>query len=203
MAAGGASISGITAGSTSFGTLTEVAGAANKLVMKTEPSSSVNAGAVLGTQPAVYVEDQYGNVRTVDNTTVVTATVGTGTGPMTSTITATASGGTATFSGLAAPTLAQTGMKLTFTSGVPASAVDGTSIAVNAGSVSAYKLSAGSTTPAAGATDQLTVTQVDQYGNATSLNGDVTTLVFSGLPTTGGTPTVTDKGALPGTRGRR
>ncbi|MGD0539347.1 MAG: hypothetical protein ABSC03_17075, partial [Verrucomicrobiota bacterium] len=63
-----------------------------------------------------------------------------------------------------------------------------------AGTVSAYKLSAASTTPTAGATDQLTVTQVDQYGNATSLSGTVTTLVFSGLPTTGGTPTVTDTG---------
>src|ERR1035441_1321646 len=36
--------------------------AANKLVMKTEPSSSVAAGAALSTQPAVYVEDTYGNV---------------------------------------------------------------------------------------------------------------------------------------------
>ena len=110
----------------------KVLGAASKLVMKTEPSSSVTAGGTFSTQPAVYVEDTYGNVVTSDSSTV-TATVGTGTGPLTGTLTAVASSGVATFSGLAAPTLAQTGLKLTFTDGSLASAVDTTSITVSPG----------------------------------------------------------------------
>jgi len=84
-------------GSTIFGTLTEVVGAASKLVMNTEPSSSVTAGAAFSTQPAVYVEDAYGNVVT-GNSSTVTATVQAGTGPLTGTTTATASSGVATFS---------------------------------------------------------------------------------------------------------
>jgi len=62
---------------------------------------------------------------------VVTATVGTGTGPLTGTLTATAVNGVVTFSGLAAPTTAQSGLKLTFTGSGLTSAVDGTSILVN------------------------------------------------------------------------
>jgi hypothetical protein len=112
--------------------LTVSAAAANKLAMKTEPSTPVEAGAVFSTQPAVYVEDTYGNVVTTDSSTV-TATVGTGTGPLTGTTTATASSGVATFSGLAAPTTVQTGLKLTFTDGSLASVADTTSIAVTGG----------------------------------------------------------------------
>ena len=55
---------------------------------------------------------------------------------MTGTLTAVASSGVATFSGLAAPTLAQTGLKLTFTDGSLASAVDATSITVTAATAS-------------------------------------------------------------------
>ena len=101
--------------------ITVTAGTASKLVMKTEPSASVTAGAAFSTQPAVYVEDTYGNVVT-GNSSTVTATVQAGTGPLTGTLTAVASSGVATFSGLAAPTLAQAGLKLTFTDGSLASA---------------------------------------------------------------------------------
>ena len=54
--------------------ITVTATTASKLVMKTEPSSSVAAGGAFSTQPAVYVEDTYGNVVTTDGSTV-TATV--------------------------------------------------------------------------------------------------------------------------------
>ena len=68
------------------------------------------------------------------------------------------------------------------------------SLTVGAGSHSAYKMTAASTTPAAGATDALTITAVDQYGNTvTSVTGLDESLTFSGLSTTGGTPTVTNK----------
>ncbi len=104
----------------------------NKLVMKTEPSASVTASGTFSQQPAVYVEDTYGNVVTGDSTSTVTASVQAGTGPLTGTTTATASSGVATFSGLAAPTLAQTGLKLTFTDNSPGSPKvdDATSITV-------------------------------------------------------------------------
>ena len=46
--------------------------AAYQLVVYTQPSSSATAGAAFGTQPVIYVEDQYGNVETGDNPTVVT-----------------------------------------------------------------------------------------------------------------------------------
>ena len=111
--------------------------AASKLVMKTEPSSTVSAGGTFSSQPVVYVEDTYGNVVTGDRTSTVTATVQAGTGPLTGTTAATVSSGVATFSGLAAPTLAQAGLKLTFTdnsSGSP-TVNDTTSITVNAGAV--------------------------------------------------------------------
>jgi hypothetical protein len=106
-------------------------GAASKLVMKTEPSATILAGATFSTQPAMYVEDANGNLVGTNNSTIVTATVGTGTGSLTGILTATAVNGVVTFSGLAAPTTAQNGLLLTFTASGLTSAVDDTSITVN------------------------------------------------------------------------
>jgi len=147
--------------------ITITAGTANKLVMKTSPSSSVAAGAAFGTQPAVYVEDSYGNVVTGDSSTVVTATVGTGTGPLTGTLAATTSGGTATFSGLAAPTLAQSGLELTFTGSGLTSAVDTTSITITAATANKLVFTThpgGATAGSAFGTQPVVKTQ-DAYGN--------------------------------------
>jgi len=106
-------------------------GAASKLVVTTEPSSTVLAGATFSTQPVVYIEDANGNLLGTNSSIVVTAAVGTGMGSLTGTLTATAVNGVVTFNGLAAPTTAQNGLKLTFTSSGLTSAVDGTSITVN------------------------------------------------------------------------
>ncbi len=65
-------------------------------------------------QPVVYVEDQYGNRETGDNTTQVTASLNTGSGPLQGTTTVTVSGGIATFTNLADAT-AET-IRLRFTS---------------------------------------------------------------------------------------
>ncbi|MEI7902163.1 MAG: Ig-like domain-containing protein, partial [bacterium] len=168
--------------------ITVSAAAANKLVMKTAPSSSVAAGATFGTQPAVYVEDQYGNVLTGDNGTVVTATVGTGTGPLTGTLTATASGGTATFSGLAAPTLAQTGLQLTFTADSLSSAVDTTSITVSAAAANKLVFTtqpSASTVAGVAFATQPVVTIEDQYGNTVTSGAD--SMVSVALTLTSGT----------------
>src|SRR5262249_18751620 len=69
----------------------------------------------------------------------------------------------------------------------------GVSLTVSAAIANAYRLTAASTT--AGASDQLTITLVDQFGNTvTGFSGDKT-LTFSGLSTSpsGAVPTVTDK----------
>ncbi len=106
-------------------------GLASKLVMKTEPSSTVIAGMTFATQPSLYIEDANGNLVGTNNSTVVTATVGFGTGPLTGTLTATSVNGVVMFSGLAAPTTAQSGLKLAFTASGLTSAADATSITVN------------------------------------------------------------------------
>ena len=74
-----------------------------------------------------------------------------------------------------------------------------------AGIPNAYRITANTSTPAAGASDQLTLTLVDQYGNTvTSFSGD-RTLTFSSLPTAadGTYPTVSDKNGLAVNQGTR
>ena len=146
--------------------ITVSASTAAKLAMKTEPSASVTAGGTFGTQPAVYVEDTYGNVVT-SNSSTVTATVGTGIGPFTGTLTATASSGVATFSGLDAPTLAQTGLKLTFTDGALTSVADATSITVNAGSATKLAITTIASQQISAAFN-VVVNSTDAYGNASN-----------------------------------
>jgi len=62
------------AGTTSYGTLTMVAGTASKLGFTQQPSSSPS-GVVFLTQPKVAVQDAVGNTITSDNTTTVTLTL--------------------------------------------------------------------------------------------------------------------------------
>jgi hypothetical protein len=79
------------------------------------------------------------------------------------------------------------GLELEVLAGLP--------VTVSPALANAYRISAASTTPTAGASDQLTLTLVDQYGNTeTGFSGDKT-LTFSGLSTSpnGTVPAVTDK----------
>jgi len=80
--------------------LTNTPGPATQLVIHTQPSGAATAGSAFSTQPVVYVEDQYGNLETGDNTTQVTASLRVGTGPLLGTTTVTVSGGITTFSNL-------------------------------------------------------------------------------------------------------
>src|SRR5260370_595015 len=63
-------------------------------------------------------------------------------------------------------------------------------IVVSPATASAYRITAASTTPTAGANDQLTLTLVDQFGNTESSGvnafSGVKTLTFSGLSTSPG-----------------
>ena len=67
---GTATVSGMT-GSTNLGTLTEVVGGKNKLGMKTQPSVSVSLSLDFPIKPAVYVQDQFGNTVTSDNSSAI------------------------------------------------------------------------------------------------------------------------------------
>ena len=42
-------------------------------MIQTQPSPTATAGQPFATQPVIYEEDQYGNLETGDNSTVVTA----------------------------------------------------------------------------------------------------------------------------------
>ena len=75
--------------------------AASKLVVQTQPSATAMAGQAFSTQPVIVEEDQFGNLETGDNGTMVTASLGSGIGPLLGTTTATMTGGVATLAGLA------------------------------------------------------------------------------------------------------
>ncbi len=75
-------------------------GAAAQLVVQTQPYASVTAGNAL-TDPIVVVEeDQYGNIVTTDNSTVVTASLATGAGTLKGRTRATVVSGVASFDDL-------------------------------------------------------------------------------------------------------
>lgn len=185
----------ITATGYSTNSVTQVLapGAPTKLVMKTEPSASVGAGAAFGTPPAVNIEDTYGNVVATATSNIV-AQVGTGTGSLSGTTTIAAVSGVATFtSALLAPTVAQTGLKLAFTSAGLASVTNTTSITVNPGAANRLAITTQPAAPLANggalATQPVAVIQ-DQYGNlATTATSNIVAQVGAGTWTIGGTTT--------------
>ena len=89
--------------------------APSKLVVHTQPSATALVQQAFGTQPVIDEEDQYGNLETGDNNTVITAALSTGAGPLLGTTAATVSGGVATFTNLADSTAGS--IALQFTSG--------------------------------------------------------------------------------------
>ena len=103
--------------------ITMSTGAATKLVITTQPSTTDASGAALAAQPVVKVEDSGGNVVTSDSSTV-TASFTSGGGSLTNPTKAAASG-VATFSGLALNALAGT-YTLTFSDGGLTTAVSNT-----------------------------------------------------------------------------
>jgi len=103
------------------------AGAATKLGMKTQPTAPASNGAVLATQPAVYIQDQFGNTTT--STATVVAAVGAGAWTLGGTTSVAAVAGTTTYSDLTATSAAAvTGATISFTSsgltGINSSAFD-------------------------------------------------------------------------------
>jgi hypothetical protein len=141
------------------------AGPAAQLAIQTQPSANAQAGVAFPQQPAVQVEDAFGNPRTTDNTTVVTVARNLGTGTLLGTKSATASGGVATFTNLSYTNM-QT-INLNFTSGsMPA--VTSSSITVGPGAArKLVVLTQPSATATAGQAfaQQPQISLIDQYGN--------------------------------------
>src|SRR6185503_15959944 len=77
------------------GVLTVTPASASKLVILTQPSSIAIAGVALAQQPQIRIEDQYGNLRSTDNSTIVTAARSAGAGTLQGALTATAVNGMA------------------------------------------------------------------------------------------------------------
>jgi streptogramin lyase len=73
----------------------------SQLVIHTQPSATATAGKPFATQPLIYEADQYGNLETGDNSTVITAALASGAGPLQGTNSVTVSGGVASFTNLA------------------------------------------------------------------------------------------------------
>jgi hypothetical protein len=113
----------------------------------------------------VYEEDQFGNLETGDNSTVVTVSLGSGTGPLSGTLSATVVGGVATFANLVDNK--EETITLTFSSG---SLTKATSTRIVVGNTTGDKLVVIQQPSSAATAGQVFGTQpvveeVDQYGN--------------------------------------
>ncbi|HEX5220863.1 MAG TPA: MBG domain-containing protein [Verrucomicrobiae bacterium] len=92
-------------GGSNLGTIRSVSGAASQLTAQALPSGSAVAGTNFSPQAAIQVRDQFGNIRNsangaADNSTVVTASLVTGTSTLQGTTNVTAANGTAAFGNL-------------------------------------------------------------------------------------------------------
>ena len=157
-----------------------VPAAATALVIQTPPSATATAGKPFTTQPVIYEEDQFGNVETTDNSTVVTASLATGVGPLAGTLIATVSGGIATFTNLA-DDAAET-ITLKFSSGSLATATSG-NIVVSPAAASKLVVTATASSATAGVafTTQPVVKEEDQFGNVITTDSS-STVTVGGAP---------------------
>jgi autotransporter-associated beta strand protein len=167
--------------------------AASQLTVQTQPSAAPIAGVAFPQQPVVRVEDQFGNLRATDSSTVVTASLNQGSGTLLGTLNATAVNGLAAFSNLKYQ-VAET-ITIDFTSG---SLDPDTSASVNVNPAAASQLvfltQPGSATVGSVFGVQPLVIIQDNFGNnslsgvASSLN--VTMAIASGAGTLQGTTNV-------------
>jgi hypothetical protein len=173
-----------------------VSGGASQLVFTTSPSNSTG-GIAFPTQPVVIVEDSSGNVVYNDNHTL-TLSITTGTpnsgGPgALSGCSQTETNGVVTFSGCSINT-AGTGYKLTASAGGQITTATSNAFNVAVGAASQLVLKPASTTPTAGAADNLTITAADAGGNPITSYTGTHNLTFSGASNApdGTPPTVAD-----------
>ena len=152
-------------------------GAATKLVITTQPSTTDASGAALATQPVVKVEDSGGNVVTSVNSGTAGASIASGSGGSIAAggTSGTFSNGVATFSGLALNGLNGTAYTLTFTGDSFTSAAS-TSITVSTGAATQLVITTqpSSTANSGAALGTQPVVKVEDSG------GNVVTSVNSG-----------------------
>ncbi len=147
------------------GVLTVTPAAASQLVILTQPSSTATAGVAFAQQPAILIEDAYGNVRTSDNSAVVTAARNAGSGTLQGTLTATAFNGVASFVNLS-HNVANT-INLTFTSpGLPGTNATSANIVVSPAAFAQLQLLVPGETAAPGTTNGKTGTPSAQVVGA-------------------------------------
>jgi hypothetical protein len=151
---------------------------AYQLVIETPPSSTATAGQAFATQPVIYEEDKYGNLETGDNTTVVTAVIGEGSGPLLGTVSVTVVGGVAVFTDLYDDT-AET-ITLKFTSNTLVTATSG-GIVVTPGAASKVVFGQQPTNTTAGVpiSPAVTVRVEDEFGNLVTTDTSTVTLSLS------------------------
>jgi len=160
--------------------LTNTAGTPSRLVIHTEPPSTVTAGEAFNPAPVIYIEDRYCNLVTGDNTTQVTASLACGNGPLQGTTTVTAAGGVAVFSSLADDQIET--IKLAFDTNTDLPAVTSSRVVVQQGPPAALVIH---TEPSPIATagqlfaSQPVVYVVDQFGRLET--GDNSTQVAASL----------------------
>src|SRR5439155_1444047 len=159
--------------------------AASNLTISISPSSNAVAGVVFSTQPVVRVEDLFGNLRSGDYSTVVTATRAAGSGALQGTTNLTAIAGLVSFADLAHNIA--TNITISFSSPGLAGATSA-SVVVSPGAFSKLQLLAPGETAApgtvsgksgtpnpqsAGSAFSVTVNAVDPYWNIVNTNDTV------------------------------
>ena len=172
--------------------------AASKLVIQTQPSASATAGEAFAIQPVLVLEDQYNNVETLDNTTSVTVSLGSGAGPIVGATQVAVHAGVATFVGLADDRAEA--LTLDYSSGSLTAGPSPVVISPAAASKLVIETEPSSTATAGQSfvTQPVVLAEEDQYGNLET--GDNSTMVTASLasgtgPLVGSTP-VTLSGGL-------
>ena len=154
-----------------------VTAVATRLIIFTQPLETATAGVVFTRQPVVHIKDEFGNLITNDNSTVVTAAISAGTDVLKGTLlTATASGGVATFTGLYY-TKAES-ITLLFSSSPVLTTATSTSILVGHAAVNHFDMNAPADITAGGSRAAYTVTRHDVYHNPVT-NGARTVYLYS------------------------
>jgi hypothetical protein len=159
-----------------------------KLVITQQPSASATAGVAFTTQPVVAEEDQFGNIVSDDNSTVVAVTLGSGAGPLQGTSQVTVASGLATFNDLFDKRAESITLK--FASGSLATDTSNSILVSPAAPTNLVIAQQASTSATADGpfTTQPVIHEVDQYGNivTTDSTSIVTAMLKSGAgPLTG------------------
>jgi hypothetical protein len=155
--------------------------AASQLVITQQPSVTATAGQPFSTQPVDYEEDAYGNLETGDNSTVVTAGLASGLGPLQGTTSVTVAHGVAMFTNLA-DNKAET-LSLEFSGGGPTS-VPSSSIVVSP--AAAVKLAITTQPPASVVVNGgfgLVAAVEDAYGNVVTSANNSMSVALTNNPT--------------------